>query len=426
MNFSKEKIKDFYLLDSKVENIFINEYMPGAPGDFVKVFVYASMYAEHGIDMTGETMARQLGMSEKHILEAWEYWEKMGAIRKHYMDGSGNVDFTVEFVNLKEMLYGKNTAPVRGEAEKKSLSDNVFGNKAVKAMLTEMEKAFGRGLSSAEIGRIFSWLSDLGVTPEVALYAVKYCTEKGKTSVNYIEKVVKEWAGCGYTTVDQVNEHLQDLDQRYYRYKRIFKALGFSRNATESEIKTMSSWFDTMGYSMERILEACDKTSGISSPNINYVNKVLENWRNEAESRGTDVNKKQIVTRGVLNQYYEYLREDAEKEANLKKKQVYKNIPRIKEIDTLIKQMSSQLSKALIMGSSEEESRKISISMDELAGERAAILTENNLEMDYTDIKYKCEKCNDTGITDLGEPCSCIRQRTEEAEVWKKRNDLKK
>jgi len=33
MNFIKEKIKDFFLLDTKVENIFINEYMPSAPGD---------------------------------------------------------------------------------------------------------------------------------------------------------------------------------------------------------------------------------------------------------------------------------------------------------------------------------------------------------------------------------------------------------
>lgn len=54
--------------------------------------------------------------------------------------------------------------------------------------------------------------------------------------------------------------------------------------------------------------------------------------------------------------------------------------------------MSSQLSKALIMGSSENESKRINSVMDELAAERAVILTENNFEMDYTDIKYACEK----------------------------------
>ena len=88
--------------------------------------------------------------------------------------------------------------------------------------------------------------------------------------------------------------------------------------------------------------------------------------------------------------------------------------------------MSAQLSKALIMGNAEAESKKINSVMDELSAERAVILTENNYEMDYTDIKYACEKCNDTGITDLGERCSCIKQRMEEAEIWVKKKDQEK
>ena len=33
MSFEREEIRDIYLLTTEVENIFINEYMPGAPGD---------------------------------------------------------------------------------------------------------------------------------------------------------------------------------------------------------------------------------------------------------------------------------------------------------------------------------------------------------------------------------------------------------
>ena len=56
-------------------------------------------------------------------------------------------------------------------------------------------------------------------------------------------------------------------------------------NATEAERQMMDAWFDQMGYTMERVLEACNKTAGISSPNFNYVNKVLENWSSEAQRR---------------------------------------------------------------------------------------------------------------------------------------------
>lgn len=139
-----------------------------------------------------------------------------------------------------------------------------------------------------------------------------------------------------------------------------------------------------------------------------------------------DVNTKIVVTQAVLNQYYDYLRDKAEKEAEERKQEVYQKLPRIKDIDEEIRRMGSQLSKALILGSSENESKKINSIMDELAAERAVVLTENNFEMDYTDIKYACEKCSDTGMTDLGERCSCIKQRTEEAEIWIKKKSLEK
>ncbi len=419
MNFVREKIKDFYLLDSRIENIFINEYMPAAPGDYVKVFIYAWMYAEHGLAMNNETIARQLGLEERQVQEAWSYWEKMGAVRRRWQE-SGKPDYVIEFVNLKELLYGKNTSPVQGE-EQREAQDNVFGNKEVKSMLSQVENILGRGLSSTEIGRILSWLTDSGASPEVVVRACRYCMEKNKTSLKYIEKVVKEWTAEGLETSDQVNERLQELDERYYRYRRVLKALGFTRNATEAEKEMMDNWFDQMGYTMERVLEACNKTAGISSPNFNYVNKVLENWSSEAQRRGEDVNKKPVVTQAVLNQYYDYLRDKAEKEAEERRQEIYTRLPRIKEIDEEIRKMSSQLSKALIMGNAEAESKKISNVMDQLAAERAVILTENNYEMDYTDIKYTCEKCSDTGITDLGERCSCIKQRMEEAEIWVKK-----
>ncbi|MCI9476335.1 DnaD domain protein [Anaerovoracaceae bacterium 41-7] len=425
MNFIKEKIKDFFLLDTKVENIFINEYMPSAPGDFVKVYLYASMYAEHGLEITEKAIAKQLGLSEEKVREAWEYWEERGVIRKRYFDTQGNVSFIVEFLSLKEQLYGKNTAPVRGEASRPK-GDNVFGNPEVKVMFKDIEKALGRTLDSSELGQIMKWLTDYGASPEVVFTAVKYSIDKNKTSMRYIESVVKGWTEEGLQSTDQISEKLQEMDEKYYRYRRVLKALGFTRNATEAEKEMMDNWFERMGYSMDRVLEACTKTAGISSPNFNYVNKVLENWRDEAQSKGVDVNTKIVVTQAVLNQYYDYLRDKAEKEAEERKQEVYQKLPRIKDIDEEIRRMGSQLSKALILGSSENESKKINSIMDELAAERAVVLTENNFEMDYTDIKYACEKCSDTGMTDLGERCSCIKQRTEEAEIWIKKKSLEK
>ena len=48
MGFTKAKVKDFYLLTTDVENIFINEYLPAASGDYVKVYLYGLLYAQTG------------------------------------------------------------------------------------------------------------------------------------------------------------------------------------------------------------------------------------------------------------------------------------------------------------------------------------------------------------------------------------------
>ena len=53
-----------------------------------------------------------------------------------------------------------------------------------------------------------------------------------------------------------------------------------------------------------------------------------------------------------------------------------------------------------------------------LEKERAILLTENNYALDYTDVKYLCPKCSDTGIDENGRRCSWARERMGEAELW--------
>ena len=106
MTFRREKIKDYFLLDTSVENLFINEYMAAAPGDFVKVYLFAQMYADLGQEITNEEIAKYLSMEHEDVLRAWTYWEKMGVIRKIRRESADKFDYDVEFVLLKEQFYG--------------------------------------------------------------------------------------------------------------------------------------------------------------------------------------------------------------------------------------------------------------------------------------------------------------------------------
>ena len=421
MEYIRPKAGDIYLSDVSIENIFINEYMPDADGDHVKVYLLGRLYAEIGRPLTEADMARELGISEKVVSEAWNYWESLGAIRKIYPVEEGRTDFAVEFVDLKSLVYGRGGSSAQPDPEEIRPTET-FGNDAVKKLMETVEKELGRTLSSTEMHTIIGWVQDLGATPEVVRKAVSYCAEKGKVNFKYISKVVGEWCTRGFRTAAAVDEYLEEIDQRHFRQRRILKALGLSRNPTEAESAMMDQWFDELGFTMDRVLQACARTTGISNPNIKYVDSTLRNWKQE-EAAGPQAdggNRQSAVTAAVLKDYYEFLRNRAEREAAQRRSKIYRELPKIEEIDNRINDLGIKLTRAVLRGNGAEES-DYNEQIERLYEDRAILLTENDYDMNYTDVQYLCDRCNDTGVGEMGEPCTfCMSQRIAEAEEWQK------
>ena len=104
---------------------------------------------------------------------------------------------------------------------------------------------------------------------------------------------------------------------------------------------------------------------------------------------------------------------------------IYRNVTEYaravqREIDLNLNSLSGKISRGLLGGSSKDELDDMRKKMRNLEQERAILLTENNFNVDYTDIKYSCEKCSDTGFDENGQRCSCAKERIGEAEIWQK------
>ena len=93
---------------------------------------------------------------------------------------------------------------------------------------------------------------------------------------------------------------------------------------------------------------------------------------------------------------------------------------RISEVDEELKTLGSKLSRGVLTGMTREHMDETRRLMNLLEEERAVLLTENNFTVDYTDIKYSCDKCGDTGIDENGNRCACAKERIGEAELWQK------
>ena len=426
MKFKRKESKDYFLLDTGVENIFINDYMTAAPGDYVKVYLFALMYAEVGENITDESMAKLLGMKESDIRKAWNYWADMGVVHKSKVNGSDQV----EFVNLKEKLYGKNrSADKKPQQAAPARTKMILSDKSMQNMYKSIERILGRVMNGTEMMEILSWINDYNAAPEIVVYAYSHCKGKNIDRINYVGAVVKRWVDEGLEDVLAVEEFLAKIDQRALLYKRVCKALGFMRNATEEEMKIMDRWFDDMGYDIEKVLEACKKTSGISNPNINYVNKVLVNWYEEENGVAVNVDMTpKPVTAAEIQKYYMYLRNRAEDEAQARTREVYSVIPEIRSIEEQMDSCRKQMTKVYLSGADDKESRvrELQNEIKNLNQEKAILMTENDFELDYMGIHYKCEKCKDTGTNDEGGRCECYSLRAKEAETWVRNTNLSK
>lgn len=414
MGFRKEQINDYFLLDTGVENIFINEHMASAPGDFVKVYLLALMYANLSLDITNEEIARHLSLELEDVLKAWTYWEKLGAVKKIKKNPEDKFEYDIEFIVLKEQLYGKSSRKVYISEQNAQAQ---MADKEIKDMFAAIENITGRVISGTELMEVLSWINDFGAAPEVIVYGYSYCVQKKKKDIKYIAAVIKAWASEGLRDVISVEKYLSENEKKQYLYKRVFQALGFMRNATEEERRIMDTWFETMEFTLDKVLEACSKTSGIANPNINYVNKVLINWYEERKGGGNGPDgERKPLTAGEISRYYEALRSKNEAEAEERRRAVYDAVPRIKEIEDELTDMSSQMSKIIISDSVDRKSlmEQLKRRMDALNTEKAFLLTDNGFEIDHMDVKYRCPECRDTGMLETGERCQCFEEITRE------------
>ena len=420
MKFKRQSIRDYYLHDTRVENMFINEYMGQAPGDYVKVYLLALMYADISVPLENDIIAKQLSVADEEVLMAWTYWEGQGLIKKHYKDPKDKFNYQVEFLDLRELVYGKKApakkaGPAVPEALKPLLEDNVLAE-----MYREIEEITGRLLGGQEPAGILTWIEDLGVSPSLIVYAYSYCTaNRGNNKYKYVGAVVKEWAEKGVKTVEEAESHLRENDSRHYLYKRVLKELGFMRNPTAQEKRVMDTWFDDLGFEVEKVLEACGKTSGISNPNINYINSILVAWSkgDTGASRATAGSKAAPAGAGSkINRVMRSYDEDRARNEGIVEKrraEVYGRVPEIKEIDERVRELGFSISKIMLSGRSDAKA-KIKESkdrIDRLNEEKAFLMTENNFKIDYMDPIYTCTLCRDTGVLDSGERCSCFAKK---------------
>jgi DnaD/phage-associated family protein len=454
VKLSIEKGRDIFLHRTRVENLFISEYLPDAPGDYVKVFLIGLMHAQYDLKPNRSELSKLLKLSEEEIAEAWIYWESRGLVRIIREKDGGNEEVShIVFVPKIEELYGKlaethsaQASEVQPEAqEDMSLYvsiddmdyDEVINEKLVDKRLRELYEKYqvttGRTISRQEISKIEDAVKVYSIEPEIFDFAIDYCADLEKYSVDYIFKVALRWTEEGCRTVEEAKRLLDKHSRRNDCYRQVFRALGFNRLPAPIDREIMDRWFDQMNCSLAEVLDACSAAAGLREPNLKYVNKVIENRRLEKGGINTRLRNDNSqggsadapaadegspVSRKVLSDYFEFIRNEAEKEREARIVEVLRKIPEMKAVFEAESNVNSRMLSLRPGADNLDARQRLRAERIAIEENRKQLLTGNGFPSDYLTRKYRCNICKDTGYTDEGMVCSCCRERAAEAFRW--------
>lgn len=313
---------------TSVSNIFISEYVPGANGEFVKVYLYLlHLMSLRSNDISISLLADTFNQTEADIMRALRYWDSLDVISLSF-NGPGNGLSNIVLRDIKHTGQAANamadpiaaesasvnstssyqTETVRAakpdikqteviytaEPSKVSYSkeqlNGFLANDNFSMLLFVIEQYMGRPLSTKETNSIVYFYDGLKLSTDLIEYLFEYCVEHNKKSINYIEKVALSWASKNIHTIAEAKEETSNHTDYVYQ---IMKAFGLSnREPAQHEKAMIAKWADTYCFDTDMIIEACNRTiKAIHQPSFEYADTILANWKNSNVSSLEDVKK---------------------------------------------------------------------------------------------------------------------------------------
>lgn len=261
-----------------LENEFIDQYMVKANGEYVKVYLLLlrHMNRPDGI-LTVSEMADLLECTEKDVRRALNYWKKQELLDYCEQTETRNLEDTIRVSNLPSST--ENTAIPACEPPGTNIQQyrNRHERKEFKELMFVAEQYLGKTLSSVDIDMITYFYDTLHMSAELIEYLIEYCVENGHKSMHYIRKVALSWNEQKITTVSEAKSSTVLYNKNCYS---ILNAYGIKGRApAAAEIAYIRRWNDEYGFSLELILEACNRTMNtIHQPNFEYTDTILKNW----------------------------------------------------------------------------------------------------------------------------------------------------
>lgn len=308
---------------TSVSNIFIDEYMSDANGEFVKIYLYLLRLMNlPDASFSISSIADKFEHTEKDVKRALCYWERMHLLRLEY---NADNDLTgVHLLDSRRQTLPSDTTADAGQAlssdtvsaaasavteqtvssampdshaqipaEKTYSPDEVKlfrENEDIAELFFIIERYLGRPLSPTDIQKILFLYDGLHFSTDLIEYLVESCVGSGHKSMPYIYQTAFRWADDHITTVEQAKQISVQFHRSYHTVMNSLGISGTGRSLTPEEIRCLKKWTDEYGFSDDLIAEACRRTiDATSRPSFKYADSILTGWHTRQVHHLSDV-----------------------------------------------------------------------------------------------------------------------------------------
>ncbi|WP_297638520.1 DnaD domain protein [uncultured Clostridium sp.] len=280
-------LKNKALNYTPVSNIFIEQYMPKARGEFVKVFLLLlkqNVNGEPGI--SSEIMARMLSLLESDIMNALHYWNEEGVLKLTPIDKFGN--YSIDFLPLDS------DKAIESEEDESIL--NALTEPDVTSMLKEIEKILSRTINYKEMQICIEWNKNFNFSNELISLLVEYCSAKEKTNFRYMDKVAASWYEKGVKSIDAAQSLIARDEEKWKKIREILKYLGIKNtDIMKPQEDMLEKWLFIFNFKVEIIQKACDRCfQRLNRADFKYIDSILTDWHKNKISTVADIELKDI------------------------------------------------------------------------------------------------------------------------------------
>ena len=255
------KFSSSYVLENKtvVDNIFINDFLPYAPDDCVKVYLFGLSRCSNAsaTDNNITNFANVLNMTIEDVEKAFLYWQEQGLVQV----------LSTKPIEVRYLPINSNL----GNVKKYKVDKYTDFNLQIQEVLSE------RLITPTEYAEYYDIIDNCHIEPEALVMIAKFCVDLkgGNVRYPYITTVAKNWEKEGVRTSIDVENKIQELGVLDDKVSLVLSAMGSKRKVQLEDVQMLNRWLDEFDFELNTIVYVAKRISNKKKIDMLFLNNIL-------------------------------------------------------------------------------------------------------------------------------------------------------